>query len=154
MYKVIYQKNNGRVVGVYPFEYQDEIVYIFKDGATEFDLVESEIENFDNTKIEKKINKVESVKVFYDKKTCETVNVEYLPKKTKNQYYVYKNGDLFVKSNYIDYETLVETYIREKYSVSNELAILRQKETKPIEYQEYFEYCEACKTRAKLEIGE
>ena len=52
------------------------------------------------------------------------------------------------------YEDLVEKYIREKYTLSQELAILRQKETKLYEYNVYYEYAEECKSRAKqlLEI--
>ena len=49
--------------------------------------------------------------------------------------------------------SLVEQYIREKYSVSDELAIQRQRDTKPEEFEEYFRYCEDCKIRAKQELG-
>lgn len=52
------------------------------------------------------------------------------------------------------YEELVEQFIREKYSVSNELAILRQKDVKQEEYQAYFAYCEECKGRAKSELNQ
>lgn len=47
------------------------------------------------------------------------------------------------------YENLVESKIREKYTLSQELAILRQRDTKQSEYQEYFNYCEACKDEVK-----
>lgn len=47
------------------------------------------------------------------------------------------------------YEKKVEKLIREKYSISQELAILRQKETKPEEFDEYNAYAEECKTKAK-----
>ena len=50
------------------------------------------------------------------------------------------------------YEERVEQLIREKYSVSQELAIQRQRETKPEEFEEYFDYCEECKTKSKIEI--
>lgn len=53
----------------------------------------------------------------------------------------------------IDYENLVESKIRQKYTLSQELAILRQRDSKPSEYQEYFDYCEHCKANAKMEIG-
>lgn len=49
----------------------------------------------------------------------------------------------------IDYEEAVNNEIRKKYSVSQEFAILRQKEEKPEEYQEYYNYCEECKTYVK-----
>lgn len=48
------------------------------------------------------------------------------------------------------YENYVNTLIREKYTLSQELAILRQRDTKPEEYAEYNEYCETCKAKAKL----
>ena len=47
------------------------------------------------------------------------------------------------------YEERVEMLIRQKYSVSAELAILRQRDTKPAEFAEYFEYAEQCKAQAK-----
>jgi hypothetical protein len=50
------------------------------------------------------------------------------------------------------YPILVEQYIREKYSLSDELAILRQRDTKPAEFIEYDIYAETCKTRAKEEL--
>lgn len=53
----------------------------------------------------------------------------------------------------VPYELLVEQYIREKYTVSDELAILRQRETKPEEFAAYNTFCEACKARAKQETG-
>lgn len=48
------------------------------------------------------------------------------------------------------YENYVNTLIREKYTLSQELAILRQRDTKPEEYAAYNAYCEECKTEAKL----
>lgn len=47
------------------------------------------------------------------------------------------------------YEELVEQYIRERYNLSQELAIQRQRETKVEEFNEYFTYCEECKIKAK-----
>lgn len=46
------------------------------------------------------------------------------------------------------YEELVEQYIRERYSISDELALNRQRDTKLEEWQEYYDYCEECKNRA------
>ena len=55
-----------------------------------------------------------------------------------------------------DKETLYKQYIRElireKYSVEDELALLRQKEQKPIEFAEYDSYVENCKMLAKQKI--
>lgn len=50
------------------------------------------------------------------------------------------------------YESRVDELIRERYTMSQELAILRQQTTKADEYQEYFAYCEECKTKAKVEV--
>lgn len=47
------------------------------------------------------------------------------------------------------YSVVVEALIRERYSVSDEIALLRQKETKPTEYAEYDAFCEACKEKAR-----
>lgn len=47
------------------------------------------------------------------------------------------------------YEELVEQLIRKRYSVSAELAILRQKDMKYAEFCEYNEYAEQCKMEAK-----
>ena len=49
----------------------------------------------------------------------------------------------------INYNDAVNTKIREKYSESQEFAILRQKDEKPMEYSAYYEYCEACKVFVK-----
>ena len=47
------------------------------------------------------------------------------------------------------YEERVEQLIRERYTTNQELAIQRQRETKPEEFEEYFTYCEECKRIAK-----
>lgn len=50
------------------------------------------------------------------------------------------------------YEQRVVQLIREKYSMDDELAILRQRDSKPEEFAEYNVYCEECKTKAKEEL--
>lgn len=52
----------------------------------------------------------------------------------------------------VQYEQEVERLIRKRYTVSQELAILRQQATKADEWQEYYTYCEECKDNAYLEI--
>lgn len=47
------------------------------------------------------------------------------------------------------YESVIEYLIRKKYSVGAEFAVLRQREAKPDEYEEYYTYCENCKSKAK-----
>ena len=49
----------------------------------------------------------------------------------------------------IPYEQRVVNRIREKYSVDDELAILRQRETKPEEFAEYFAFAEGVKEAEK-----
>ena len=53
------------------------------------------------------------------------------------------------------YPKLVRELINEKYSIYDELAIQRQRDTKPLEFQEYNAYCEECKAEAKriLQLG-
>ena len=50
------------------------------------------------------------------------------------------------------YERRVDELIRSKYTLSQELAIIRQQATKSAEYDAYFEYCEECKTKARAEV--
>ena len=47
---------------------------------------------------------------------------------------------------FIGYNEAVDAEIRKRYSASQEFAVLRQKDEKPEEYNEYFNYCEACKS--------
>ena len=51
------------------------------------------------------------------------------------------------------YNELVENEIAKKYTIKQELAIQRQKESKPEEYNEYFTYCEECKRKVKEKLG-
>lgn len=50
------------------------------------------------------------------------------------------------------YENKVSALIRKKYSLNAELAILRQRDIKPEEYQAYNDYAEQCKTLVKQEL--
>lgn len=45
----------------------------------------------------------------------------------------------------VDYATIVSAMIAEKYSIIEEIAINRQRDSKQQEFQEYFDYCEECK---------
>jgi hypothetical protein len=47
----------------------------------------------------------------------------------------------------------VECLIRKKYSLSEELAILRQRDEKLTEFAEYNSYAEECKAKAKEILG-
>ena len=50
------------------------------------------------------------------------------------------------------YPAIVEQLIREKYSLSAEIAIIRQREEKPSEFAEYYAYAENCKINAREEV--
>ncbi len=52
----------------------------------------------------------------------------------------------------IDYGETVNGLIRRKYTLSEELAILRQRDTKPEEFEAYNAYAESCKEEAILLI--
>ena len=69
------------------------------------------------------------------------ISPKWLPKPTKTAEQVQA-----------EYENAVNAKIREKYTLSQELAIHRQQTEKPEEYAEYFAYCEQCKTTARAEI--
>ena len=49
----------------------------------------------------------------------------------------------------VNYDKAVDNEIRKRYSVSQEFAILRQRDEKPDEYATYFAYCEECKAYVK-----
>lgn len=49
----------------------------------------------------------------------------------------------------LTYSKVVEALIRDRYSVSDELAILRQQATKPEEFDAYNKYAEECKALAQ-----
>ena len=69
------------------------------------------------------------------------ISPKWLPKPTKTAEQVQA-----------EYENAVNAKIREKYTLSQELSILRQRDEKPEEYAEYFAYCEQCKATARAEI--
>ena len=48
----------------------------------------------------------------------------------------------------VSYDQLVSDLIRERYTIDQELAINRQRDTKPEEFQDYFDFCEQCKQQA------
>ena len=51
------------------------------------------------------------------------------------------------------YEQLVEQKIRTQYTISDELALLRQRDVKPLEFADYNAFCEQCKAEARQELG-
>ena len=57
------------------------------------------------------------------------------------------------KENAVNYKREVERLIALKYDIYDELAIQRQKDTKPEEYQAYYDYVEQCKKEIKEKYG-
>lgn len=49
----------------------------------------------------------------------------------------------------IEYENKIVALIRKKYNINQELAILRQRDAKPQEFEEYNAYVEQCKEQVK-----
>lgn len=49
---------------------------------------------------------------------------------------------------------MIEQKVAERYTPTQEIAILRQKDTKPAEFQAYFEYVEQCKAAVDRELDE
>lgn len=52
-----------------------------------------------------------------------------------------------------NYQYLVEQYIRERYTLSDEIGLNRQRYTKTQEFNDYFMFCEMCKNKAKQELN-
>ena len=52
------------------------------------------------------------------------------------------------------YNEEVNNMIRQRYSLSEELAILRQRDTEPEEFAAYNEYAEYCKVEVKNRVNE
>ena len=51
------------------------------------------------------------------------------------------------------YPELVSEYVRRRYSINAELAVLRQREEKPLEFAAYNAYAEECKREARQVLG-
>lgn len=69
---------------------------------------------------------------------------------------IYQGWD-YVKQPKPDYAKLIVSYIREMYSLNDELALQRQKDNsqeKEEEFSLYNSYCETCKQRAKADLTE
>jgi hypothetical protein len=71
-----------------------------------------------------------------------SLNIEWI---TKEEYET-ATGEVVELPNY--QETIV-MLVRQRYSIDDEMAIQRQKETKPEQWQEYFDFVENCKMQAK-----
>src|SRR5574344_1514069 len=54
----------------------------------------------------------------------------------------------------VNNEDEVNKLVREKYSISEEISLLRQKESKADEYKVYYDYVESCKNQTKEKLRE
>lgn len=77
------------------------------------------------------------------------INADFNPDLTFN---VEKYNARKEKEKAVEYENKIVALIRERYSINQELAILRQKDTKTTEYNEYYAYVEECKAKVKQEM--
>ena len=59
-----------------------------------------------------------------------------------------RNGRLYQR-----YSELVESDIEAVYPIGKQIAIIRQKDKKPEEYEKFDAYCEQCKANRKAELG-
>lgn len=69
----------------------------------------------------------------------------------KGLYYEYTERPVQIYDSIKKQSTIEEhiiDLIRAKYTVDQEIAINRQRDTKPEEFQEYFDFCEQCKQKA------
>lgn len=93
------------------------------------------------------------------KDIIEVIDVPYSPaKEAWDEYedikvYIPYTAEQQKEADTKKYELKVEMNIRKKYTLSHELAILRQRDSKPEEYAEYNAYCEQCKAQAKSELA-
>ena len=73
-----------------------------------------------------------------------------LPGETEKDF---EEAESFPEDETVPYEEQVVALIRERYSSDDELAILRQRDSKPEEFKAYDDYCEACKATVKQKLG-
>ena len=78
----------------------------------------------------------------------EVIDIPYQP--AKEAYDEYEDIQVIVPYTK---EQIIISKIRERYTIDQELAILRQRDTKPQEFAEYNAYVEQCKVEAKEVIN-
>lgn len=61
---------------------------------------------------------------------------------------------VYYQYNKIGYEDLVGNLIKEKYSINDQIALIRQKDIKKDEYEIFYNFCELCKEQARQYIVE
>lgn len=82
------------------------------------------------------------------------IDTPYQPKKPQEE--IYEDIQVYIpysqKELMLKQEDEIVKLIRKRYSINQELAILRQRDAKPLEYQEYYDYVEQCKEQVKNEL--
>ena len=117
-----------------------EIEYPTRDVVSENEIITETYDNY----IENGFTKVELDEKYKD---C-----NYFDFNEDLTFNVEKYNARKQEENEVEYENKIINKIRQKYSINQELAILRQRDTKPEEYQVYFDYVEQCKAEAKSEV--
>lgn len=77
--------------------------------------------------------------------------VEYVDEETGEKSYSYDQIELKGEPSY---NKIVETLIKQRYSINEEMAIHRQRDEKPDEWNIYFDYCESVKQLVKEHLHE
>lgn len=95
---------------------------------------------------------------YYEVVTAEVP--EELIGKARKQIYVKKENYISCEwvedtapQSQIAYKEAIIEKVRAVYSIDDEIAILRQKDTKPEEFEAYYNFVEQCKQEAKAELG-
>ena len=78
-------------------------------------------------------------------------NYNVIQKEATEEMEVSYNYNQVIVENPVNYGKIVAALVKEKYSYNDEISIIRQKDNKPAEYQEYFDFAESCKILAKDE---
>lgn len=82
----------------------------------------------------------------------EEITEEEFNELTKPKVYTPSTEEELAEIKQQNYENRVVELLRVKYSLNQELAILRQRDDKPEEFAAYNAYAEECKATAKAEI--
>ena len=97
------------------------------------------------------------------------IQKEPYPYEVRNKYFIaaYEEKEGYIRQYWVEtdippqtqedllraYKELIIKKIRMIYSIDDELAIIRQKDSKPEEFEVYYNFVEQCKIEAKNELG-
>ncbi len=84
---------------------------------------------------------------------CMNIEKKILPEIKENGIQVnrtvFEFDSYFFDNRQISSDDIIDSLIRQKYGISEEFAIIRQRDTNASEFSEYFNYCENCKVIGK-----